>query len=142
MKVLIIFAHPNPLSFTRAVLDNFVRGLKEAGHQYEIVDLYKTKFNPIFQDMDFSFFVDPDMPKDLFQQMDLRAAIIDLAGGPVKRLIAKWYIKNKTDNELIKLINDQKPKDVLAQQKKVAEADVLVFITQVFWMHFPALVNG
>ena len=142
MKVLIIFAHPNPMSFTKAILDNFVKGLKEAGHQYEIVDLYKEKFNPIFQDMDFSFFVDQDMPKDLFQQMNLREMIIKLAGGPIKRFIAKWYIKNKTDDDLIKLINSQKPKDVLLQQKKVAEADVLVFITQVFWMHFPALVKG
>ncbi len=49
MKVLIIYAHPNPMSFTKAILDNFVRGLKEAGHQYEIVDLYKIKFNPVFQ---------------------------------------------------------------------------------------------
>ena len=65
-----------------------------------------------------------------------------MQGGPVKRFIAKWYIKNKTDEDLIKLINSQKPKDVLLQQKKVAEADVLVLITQVFWMHFPALVKG
>ena len=142
MKVLIIFAHPNPLSFTKAVLDNFVRGIKEAGHQYEIIDLYKIKFNPIFQDMDFAFFVDKDIPKDIFQQMDLRATIVKLAGGPIKRFIAKRYIKNKTDDELINLISSQKPKDILLQQKKVAEADVLVFITQVFWMHFPALVKG
>jgi len=142
MKVLIIFAHPNPRSFTKAILDNFVKGIKEAGHQYEIVDLYKIKFNPIFQDMDFSFFVDEDIPEDLFRQMDLRSMIIELAGGPVKRFIAKRYIKNKSDKDLIKLINSQKPKDVLLQQKKVAEADVLVFITQVFWMHFPALVKG
>ncbi|HSO86328.1 MAG TPA: NAD(P)H-dependent oxidoreductase [Draconibacterium sp.] len=142
MKVLIIYAHPNPKSFTKAILDNFVRGLKEAGHHYEIIDLYKSKFNPIFQDMDYSFFVDQDIPRDIFQQMDIRAMITELAGGPVKRLIAKWYIRNKTDDELIKLINAQKPKDVLIQQKKVSEADVLVFITQVFWMHFPALVKG
>lgn len=142
MKVLIIYAHPNPLSFTKAILDNFVRGLKEAGHQYEIVDLYKTKFNPVFQDMDFSFFVDKDIPKDIFQQMDIRTMIIKLAGGPIKRLYAKWYIKNKTDDDLIQLISSQKPKDVLLHQKKVAEADALVFITQVFWMHFPALVKG
>jgi NAD(P)H dehydrogenase (quinone) len=142
MKVLIIFAHPNPMSFTKAILDNFVKGLKEAGHQYEIVDLYKIKFNPIFQDMDFSFFVDEDIPADLFQQMDMRAMIIGLAGGPVKRLIAKWYIKGKTDEDLIRLIRSQRPKDVLLQQKKVASADVLVIITQVFWMHFPALVKG
>jgi NAD(P)H dehydrogenase (quinone) len=142
MKVLIIYAHPNPMSFTKAILDNFVKGLKEAGHQYEIVDLYKTKFNPVFQNMDFSFFVDEDMPHDLFQQMNLREMIMGLAGGPIKRFIAKLWIKNKTDADLIKLIGSQKPKDVLLQQKKVSEADVLVFITQVFWMHFPALVKG
>jgi NAD(P)H dehydrogenase (quinone) len=142
MKVLIIFAHPNPLSFTKAILDNFVKGLKEAGHPYEIIDLYKTKFNPVFQDMDFAFFVDQDIPKDILKQMDLRGTIIKLAGGPIKRFIAKWYIRNKSDDELIKLINSQKPKDVLYHQKKVAGADVLVFITQVFWMHFPALLKG
>jgi NAD(P)H dehydrogenase (quinone) len=142
MKVLIIFAHPNPMSFTKAVLDNFVRGLKEAGHQFEVVDLYKIKFNPVFQDMDSSFFVTHDIPGDLFQQMDMRKMIVELAGGPVRRFVAKRIIKNKTDDELIRLINAQKPKDVLKQQKKVADADVLVFITQVFWMHFPALVKG
>ena len=142
MKVLIIFAHPNPKSFTRAILDNFVRGLKGGGHQYEIVDLYKIKFNPIFQDMDSAFFVDEDMPTDLFQQMDMKKMIVELAGGPVKRFIAKMYVKNKSDVELRKLINSQKPKDVLLQQKKISEADVLVIITQVFWMHFPALVKG
>ena len=136
MKVLIIYAHPNPMSFTKAILDNFVRGLKEAGHQFEVVDLYKIKFNPIFQDMDSAFFVDKDIPKDLFQQMNIREMIIKLAGGPIKQLIAKLYIKNKTDDDLIQLINSQKPKDIIAQQKKVAEADVLVFITQILWMHF------
>ena len=142
MKVLIIYAHPNQMSFTHAILDNFVRGLSEAGHQYEIVDLYKIKFNPVFQDMDSAFFVDDDMPKDLFKQMDMRKMIIGLAGGSIKKFIAKLYIRNKTDEDLIKLINSQKPKDVLIQQKKVSEADVLVIITQVFWMHFPALVKG
>jgi NAD(P)H dehydrogenase (quinone) len=142
MKILIIYAHPNPMSFTKAILDNFVKGIKEAGHQYEVVDLYKSKFNPVFQDMDSAFFVDDDLPPELFKQMDMRGMIVGLAGGPLKRLIAKWYIKNKTDQELMRLINSQKPKDVLVQQKKVSEADVLVFITQVFWMHFPALVKG
>ena len=142
MKVLIIYAHPNPMSFTNAILKHFVRGLKETGHKFEIVDLYKIKFNPVFQDMDSAFFVDDSMPEDLFRQMDMRKMIIGLAGGPVRRFIARWFIRNKTDKDLMKLINSQKPKDVLVQQKKVSEADVLVFITQVFWMHFPALVKG
>ena len=70
MKILIIYAHPNPMSFTHAILDNFVRGLSEAGHQYEIVDLYKIKFNPVLQDKDSAFFVDKDMPEWLFRQME------------------------------------------------------------------------
>jgi NAD(P)H dehydrogenase (quinone) len=142
MKVLIIYAHPNPMSFTNAILNHFVKGLKEAEHQYEIVDLYKIKFNPVFQDMDSAFFVDEEMPMELFQQMDMRKMIIGLAGGPIKKFIAKMYIRNKSDKDLMKLINSQKPKDVLIQQKKVSEAEVLVIITQVFWMHFPALVKG
>lgn len=106
MRVLIVFAHPNPMSFTKAILDNFVKGVKEAGHQYEILDLYKTKFNPVFQDMDFAFFVDKDVPQDIFQQMDLREMIINLAGGPFKRFIAKWYIKNKIEDEIKKIDSD------------------------------------
>ena len=142
MKVLIVYAHPNPLSFTKAILDNFVRGLKEAGHQYEVLDLYKIKFNPVFQDKDFTFFVDEELPQRIMDEMNLREAIIGLAGGPIKRLLAKLLIKNKTDKDIIKLIMSQRPKDVLQQQQKVAQADVLVFITQVFWMHFPAIVKG
>jgi NAD(P)H dehydrogenase (quinone) len=142
MKVLIIFAHPNPLSFTRAVLDHFVKGLREAGHEYEVVDLYKIRFNPVLQDKDYAFFVDRELPGWLFKQMDLRKMIIELAGGPLKRMIAKWYIRNKSDDQLRDLISSQRPRDVIEQQKKVAEADVLVFITQVIWMHFPAIIKG
>jgi NAD(P)H dehydrogenase (quinone) len=107
-----------------------------------VIDLYKTKFNPVYQSRDFSFFVDEELPQDILEQMDLKGLIVKLAGGPVKRLIAKWWLKNKTNQDIINLIKSQRPKDILAQQKKVAEADVLVFITQVFWMHFPALVKG
>jgi len=95
MKVLIIYAHPNPLSFTHAILDNFVRGLSEAGHRYEIVDLYKIKFNPVLQDKDSAFFVDKDLPEWLFRQMDMRKMIIELAGGPVKRLVAKFILRTR-----------------------------------------------
>jgi hypothetical protein len=40
--------------------------------------------------MDFAFFVDKDIPRDIFQQMDLRTMIIKLAGGPARRFVAKW----------------------------------------------------
>ena len=36
----------------------------------------------------------------------------------------------------------QQPKDVLAQQEKVAAADGLAFIAPIFWMNFPAILRG
>jgi len=40
MKVLTVFAHPNRKSFCHAVLDQFTKGLQDAGHTSEVVDLY------------------------------------------------------------------------------------------------------
>ena len=44
MHVYIVFAHPSKMSFTRSVLEAFVRGLTDAGHSYEIADLYAMGF--------------------------------------------------------------------------------------------------
>lgn len=44
MHVAIIFAHPSRRSFTGEVLRAFTRGLEEAGHAYEISDLYEMGF--------------------------------------------------------------------------------------------------
>jgi len=44
MHVYLIFAHPSQRSFSRQVLDAFVEGLEEAGHSYEIADLYAMGF--------------------------------------------------------------------------------------------------
>ena len=55
MKVLIIYAHPNPKSFNHAILENFVLGLTEGGHTYEVVDLYAMKFDPVYSMQDFTF---------------------------------------------------------------------------------------
>jgi NAD(P)H dehydrogenase (quinone) len=40
MKILIVYAHPNPQSFNHAILQAFTSGLSESGHTYEVVDLY------------------------------------------------------------------------------------------------------
>ena len=44
-KVLIIYCHPNPKSYTRAVLDQVVAGL--AGCDVQVVDLYAEGFDPV-----------------------------------------------------------------------------------------------
>jgi NAD(P)H dehydrogenase (quinone) len=44
MHVYIIYAHPARKSFSREVLQAFTKGLKDAGHIFEINDLYQTGF--------------------------------------------------------------------------------------------------
>lgn len=47
MSVLIIYAHPNPKSYTHAVLESLIRGLESAKTPYEVIDLYAIGFNPV-----------------------------------------------------------------------------------------------
>jgi NAD(P)H dehydrogenase (quinone) len=44
MHVYIIFAHPSKRSFSQSVLEALTRGLQEAGHSYQVNDLYQMGF--------------------------------------------------------------------------------------------------
>ena len=44
MKVFIVYCHPSEDSFTRCVRDAFISGLKDAGHEYTVSNLYKMDF--------------------------------------------------------------------------------------------------
>jgi NAD(P)H dehydrogenase (quinone) len=44
MHVYIVYAHPSERSFSREVLEMFIEGLTDAGHTYEIGDLYRMDF--------------------------------------------------------------------------------------------------
>ncbi|MEJ2722337.1 MAG: NAD(P)H-dependent oxidoreductase, partial [bacterium] len=44
MHVYVIFAHPSHKSFTCDVLDQFIAGLRDAGHTFELSDLYAMGF--------------------------------------------------------------------------------------------------
>lgn len=44
MRVFVVYCHPSKTSFTYRVYDNFVRGLKDAGHEIVVSDLYGMDF--------------------------------------------------------------------------------------------------
>lgn len=44
MKVFVVYCHPSRTSFTHDILESFVRGLKEAGHEVVLSDLYGMNF--------------------------------------------------------------------------------------------------
>lgn len=54
MNVLIVYAHPEPKSFNRAMLDVATRTLAEGGHGVTVSDLYAMGFNPVAGPGDFT----------------------------------------------------------------------------------------
>lgn len=65
MKVLIVFTHPSKNSFNHALLENIVSGLKQAGHEIRIKDLYKENFNPILTDDDLTMLHTNNIPEKI-----------------------------------------------------------------------------
>jgi NAD(P)H dehydrogenase (quinone) len=65
MDVLAVFCHPRRNSFTGALLDGFVAGLAEAGHDVEVADLYREGFDPRFQAEDYAQFKGEPMPEQI-----------------------------------------------------------------------------
>lgn len=47
VSVLVIYAHPDPESFNHAIYEQVVRGLKDKGQSYDVIDLYKEGFDPV-----------------------------------------------------------------------------------------------
>jgi NAD(P)H dehydrogenase (quinone) len=142
MRVLTVYAHPNPRSFCHAILQEFTRGLADAGHTNEVVDLYAMNFDPVFRTADFASYVHESIPLSMLKQMNLKQAVIDSAGGPVQRLFAGVWLRNKDPRTIARFIHARRPKDVTEQWEKVKNAQALAFIAPVFWLHFPAILKG
>jgi NAD(P)H dehydrogenase (quinone) len=143
MRVLTVYAHPNPASFCHAVLERFTQGLTDAGHESDVVDLYAIKFNPVYGMDDYAFFAHESVPPEIWGSEDeLRGRMVAEAGGPIRRAVARRWLDDKRLPELRDVIAKRRPKDVLAQQAKVAAADGLAFIAPIMWMNFPAILRG
>jgi putative NADPH-quinone reductase len=143
MKVLTVFAHPSPQSFCRAVLDRFDAGLRDAGHTNEIVDLYAIGFDPILRPRDTPSWLTETIPDDMLERMRLRESLLGEAGGPLKRFALKRLVGDRDARGIIRLLRERyRPKDVLAQQQKVARAEALAFVAPVHFLSFPADQNS
>ena len=142
MNVLTVYAHPNPKSLCHAVLEQFSKGLADAGHKNEIVDLYAIGFDPVFRTKDFASYVHENMPPEILERMNLKQHVLDSAGGPIRRFIARRWLQNKDTRTVARFIHDHRPKDVIEQWEKLKNAQGLVFIAPVFWLHFPAILKG
>ena len=140
--VLVVYAHPNPESFSHAVLEEIVRGLTDAGHSYEVLDLYAIGFNPVFSLHDSTQFIHHTLPEGTLDRAELERMLIDGAGNPLKRFMAKRWVKDKSAAEIVEVFEANQPADVREHQAKVARAQGLIFVAPVWWMGFPAILKG
>ena len=102
MKVLTIYAHPSPKSFCHAVLEQFTRGLADAGHSSEIIDLYGIGFDPVWRDRDGPNWMDESVPQDILDRANLRQGLLDSAGGPLRRFLVRRWIGEKDPRAIIR----------------------------------------
>jgi NAD(P)H dehydrogenase (quinone) len=142
MKVLTVFAHPGSKTFCHAVLERFDTGLRDAGHTNEVVDLYAIGFDPVLRERDNPNWMDADAPDEIIASMHLRARMLE-GVGPLKRFAVNRLLGDRDARGIIRLLQERyRPKDVLAQQEKVANADALAFIAPVYFVGFPAMLKG
>ncbi|OGO35486.1 MAG: NAD(P)H dehydrogenase [Chloroflexi bacterium RBG_16_57_11] len=137
MKILTIYANPNPKSFCHAILEQFTQSLEEASHTNEVVDLYAMKFNPVLKARDYPNWIDEKIPLETLKRM-----ILENSGGPIQRFALERWLRNKEVPDILKAIKRLRPKDVVEQQQKVAQAQGLAIISPVWFVGFPAILKG
>jgi NAD(P)H dehydrogenase (quinone) len=142
MKVLTIYAHPDPRSFCHGVLERFTDGLRDGGHDSEVIDLHAIKFDPVFHDRDNASYISPTIPEDILELMDLRGRVLRSCRWPGQRWLAERALRGKSQADIAAMIRDHMPKDVLAQQAKVRAADALAFIAPIHFCSFPSILKG
>lgn len=70
MKYLIVYAHPNPASFSHAILETAQATLIAAGHEVQVSDLYAQNFQPVLGPADFGKFAEGKVADDVQIEQD------------------------------------------------------------------------
>ena len=70
MRVLIVYVHPDPNSFNHAVLEQFTKGLRHGGHDFETDDLYALQFDPVMKAQELAQFRGAQMPPDILAEQE------------------------------------------------------------------------
>ena len=142
MRVLVVYAHPNPRSFCHAVVERVTTGLQDGGHRHEVIDLHAVGFDPVFRNRDYNQFMHASLPDELIERADFKQALVARAGGPVRRAVAKQWMRGKTNRQVVEALGKRTPRDVRRHREKVARAEGLIFVAPIYWMGLPAILKG
>ncbi len=141
MKILVVYAHPDPKSFCHAVLQQFTKGLTDAGHTSEVVDLYAIGFDPVLKSRDFPNWLPDENAPEVVEKV-VKERVFARDAGLLQRVFAWRMFRDKSPLEIVTMLRTRGPKDVREQQEKVARAQALVFISPVWFVGFPAILKG
>ena len=143
MRVLTVYAHHNPRSLCHAILERFCDGLSEAGHTNEVVDLHAIGFDPVLGDDDAPNWIDGNVPDDVLEHMHVEATLKASARSPLRRWAVERWIGGRDARGICEKTHAMRgPKDVAAQQAKVAGAQALAFVAPMYFVGFPAILKG
>lgn len=112
MKVLIVYAHPEPKSFNGAMKNLALATLDAAGHEVVVSDLYAMRFEAIVCASDF----------------------LGPRADPEALSIAHEQTRAFRDGTLAR--------DIVVEQEKLARADLLILQFPVWWFGMPAILKG
>ena len=100
MKPLIIYAHPFNGSFCHAVKEKIIETLKEKGEEYNIIDLYADKFDPVMSGDDLRLYskggtTDPTVDKylDLLSETSIIYLIFPVWWGVMPAILKGFFDK-------------------------------------------------
>lgn len=71
MRILIVYAHPNPASFCHAILRTVESVLDECGHEVRVKDLYAEGFNPVLSAAELGALNDGRVPEAIDHEQSL-----------------------------------------------------------------------
>jgi NAD(P)H dehydrogenase (quinone) len=141
MKILTIYAHPEPKSFCHAVLEQFTKGLADAGHTNETIDLYAIGFDPVLKKRDLPNWLPDENAPDVVEKV-VKNRILASNAGLFQRFLVWWMFHKKNPLEIVTKLKQRGPREIRVHQEKVASAEALVFISPVWFVGFPAILKG
>lgn len=68
MNHLVVYAHPNPKSFCKGILDSILKASAEQGADVRVRDLYQMGFDPILKPSDFEALQSGKVPADIAEE--------------------------------------------------------------------------
>ncbi|WP_449279045.1 NAD(P)H-dependent oxidoreductase [Leucobacter sp. GX24907] len=110
-NALLVYAHPEPTSFTAALKDRAVASLEHAGYDVEVSDLYVLNWQAALAPDEFVDRLDEHRFDPSAEQEHAHADMSHSA-------------------------------DVAEEQRKVAEADLVIFHFPIWWFSMPAILKG